>query len=159
VYWDTPQLHGIKGTCGLLFLHTDKSKTKVKEAEERERQRHGEAPLELQIKKCYTKFFDDRNSPEVLIASTHSGSTTQEIFYHFATHFLNSPPSNAGPAILLLDGHGSRWSVHTLRKLIAHKVYPFVIASHTSIWAQSNDAGVNKRYHWSIKDAGKKLRR
>jgi hypothetical protein len=95
-------------------LYTDKLKTKVKEAEERDMQRQGEAPSELKIMNCYTKFFDDGDSPEVLIASTHSGLMTQEIFYHFVTHFLNLQPSNAGPAILLLDGNGSRWSVHAL---------------------------------------------
>ena len=136
----------------------DKSKTKVKEAEEREKQRQGEKPSELKTKARYTEVFDDGDSPEVLIASTHSGSMTQEIFFHFVNHFLNSQPINAGPAILLLDGHGSRWSVHALRKMIAQKVYPFIIASHTSIWAQPNDAGVNKRYHWAIEDACKKLR-
>ena len=151
--------HGIEGACGPLFIQTDKTKTKVKEAEEREKQRQGEAPSELKTKTRYTKFFDTGDSPEVLIASTHSGSMTQEIFYHFVEHFLASRVNETGPAILLLDGHGSRWSVHALRKLISNKVYPFIIASHTSIWAQPNDAGVNKRYHWSIEEACKKVRR
>lgn len=151
--------HGIDGACGPLFIHTDKSKTKVKEAEERERQRQGKAPSELNTKSRYTKIFDDGDSPEVLVASTHSGSMTQEIFYHFVNHFLAARPPGSPPAILLLDGHGSRWSVHALRKLIENNVYPFIIASHTSIWAQPNDAGVNKRYHWSIEQACKKYRR
>ena len=149
--------HGIDGACGPLFIHTNKSMTKVKESEERERQRQGEAPSELKTKTRYTHFFDNGDSPDVLIASMHSGSMKQEIFYHFVEHFLHSRGTKAAPAILLLDGHGSRWSVHALRKLIAHKVYPFIIASHTSIWAQPNNAGVNKRYHWSIEEACKKL--
>jgi hypothetical protein len=140
-----------------LFIHTDKTKTKAKEADERERQRQGQAPSKLKIGKRYTAHLED--SPGVLIASTHSGSMTQEIFFHFVNHFLESRPTDAGPAILLLDGHGSRWSVQALRRLIQNKVYPFFIASHTSIWAQPNDAGVNKRYHWSIEEACKKLRR
>jgi hypothetical protein len=114
--------HGIDGACRPFFIHTDKLETKAKEAEERDRQRQGEAPSELKIKKHYTKLFDNSDSPEVLTVSMHSGSMTQEIFYHLATHFLHSRPSDAGLTILLLDGHGSRWSVHPLQKLIAHNV-------------------------------------
>jgi hypothetical protein len=60
---------------------------------------------------------------------------------------------------LLLDGHGSRWSVPALRKLISNNVFPFIFASHTSIWAQLNDAGVNKRFHWAIEKSAKQMRR
>jgi hypothetical protein len=84
---------------------------------------------------------------------------TQETFYLYVTHFLESRPENSGPIILLLDGHGSRWSVPALRKLISHNVFPFIFASHTSIWAQPNDAGVNKRFHWAIEKSAKKMRR
>jgi hypothetical protein len=92
-----------------LFIHANKTKTKAKEADKRERQRQGEAPSNLKFGKRYTTHLED--SPGVLIASTHSGSMMQEIFFHFVNHFLESRPTNAGPEILLLDGHGSRWSV------------------------------------------------
>jgi hypothetical protein len=149
--------NGIEGAPGPMFIHTDKSKTKAKEAEERERQRNGEDPQEAQVAPRFLDEFVD--SPEVKIATTHSGSMTQEAFYLYVTHFLEARPKDSGPIILLLDGHGSRWSVPALRKLIANNVYPFIFASHTSIWAQPNDAGVNKRFHWAIEESAKKERR
>jgi hypothetical protein len=99
------------------------------------------------------------NSPEVKILTSHSGSMTQENFFHYVNHFLQARPTNPGPIILLLDGHGSRWSVPALRKLIANNVFPFFFASHTSIWAQPNDAGVNKRFHWAIEQSAVTARR
>ena len=93
------------------------------------------------------------------MATTHSGSTTQEIFYVYVDHLIASLPKDHAPVILLLDGHGSRWSVPALRKLMDNKIYPFFIASHTSIWAQPNDAGVNKRFHWAMEQAAKTARR
>ena len=84
---------------------------------------------------------------------------TQEMFFLFAEHFISSLPENSGPVILLLDGHGSRWSVPALQLLMSHNVYPFFIASHTSIWAQPNDAGVNKRFHWAMEQAARQSRR
>jgi hypothetical protein len=149
--------NGIEGACGPVFIHTDRTKTKVKEAEERERQRNGEVPSELKVNKRFTEGFED--SPEIMVATTHSGSMTQEVFYHYVKHFIAALPANHGPVILTLDGHGSRWSVHALQTLIANQVYPFFFASHTSIWAQPNDVGVNKRYHNSIEQIAKVERR
>jgi hypothetical protein len=31
----------------------------------------------------------------------------------------------------------------------------FFITSHTSIWVQSNDTGVNKQFHWAMEHATK----
>jgi hypothetical protein len=149
--------NGIEGACGPVFIHTDKSKTKAKEAVERESQRNGETPSDLKIGKRFKEGFED--SPEILVASTHSGSMTQEIFYHYVNHFIESLPAEHGPVILFFDGHGSRWSVKALEKLLQNQVYPFFFASHTSIWAQPNDVGVNKRYHNSLEQVAKIERR
>jgi hypothetical protein len=146
----------IEGAPGPLLIHTDKSKTKGKEAEERERQRKGETPSHPELA---NRFKENIEGPEVIVSSTHSGSMTQEMFFLFAEHFISSLPENSGPVILLLDGHGSRWSVPALQLLMSHNVYPFFIASHTSIWAQPNDAGVNKRFHWAMEQAARQSRR
>jgi hypothetical protein len=84
---------------------------------------------------------------------------TQENFFLYVNHFLKARPTNSGPIILLFDGHGSRWSVPALQKLIENDVFPFFFASHTSIWAQPNDAGVNKRFLWAIEQSAKTARR
>jgi hypothetical protein len=144
--------NNIEGAPGPLLIHTDKSKTKGKEAEEREKQRNGETPTQPELA---NRFKENIDHPEVVVSSTHSGSMTQEMFYLFAEHFIKSLPKESGPIILLLDGHGSRWSVPALQLLMANKIYPFFIASHTSIWAQPNDAGVNKRFHWAMEQAAK----
>jgi hypothetical protein len=110
----------------------------------RERQRTGcEVPSEeLKVNKQFKEGFED--SPEIMVATRHSGSMTQEVFYHYVQHFIASLPASHGPVILMLDGHRSCWSVHALQTLITNKVYPFLFALHTSIWAQPNDVGVNK---------------
>jgi hypothetical protein len=38
---------------------------------------------------------------------------------------------------------------------MAHKIYPFFIASCTPIWVQPNDAGINKSFHWAMEQAVK----
>jgi len=40
------------------------------------------------------------------------------------------------PVILFLDGHGSHWNRNALKFLMDNKVFPFFLASHTSIWSQ-----------------------
>jgi hypothetical protein len=51
-------------------------------------------------------------------ATTHSGSMTQEIFYLYSDHLINSLCKDHSPIIFLLGGHGSRWSVPALQKLM-----------------------------------------
>jgi hypothetical protein len=139
-----------------VIIHTNGSKSKQSEVVERERQRNGEDPSENKVGKRYLEGIDD---DEMLVATTHSGSMTQETFVHFARHFVDSLPPNSGPVVLFLDGHGSRWNVHALNYLMENNVYPFFLASHTSIWAQPNDAGVNKRFHWCVEFEIKSVRR
>jgi hypothetical protein len=139
-----------------MYIHTDKSKTKAKEAEERRRQRSGETPEPNRVTQ---RFLNGMEDPEAIICTTHSGSMTQETFTYYTDHFIGALPENHGPVILLLDGHGSRWNVPALEKLMENEVYPFFIASHTSVWAQPNNCGVNKRFHWAVEEAVQRKRR
>jgi hypothetical protein len=147
----------IEGDCGPVLIHADKSKNKEAEKKERSRQRNGEAPSEITVTKRFKE--GTEGVPEILVSSTNSGSMTPEDFYQYVEHFVASLPKDHGPVILFLDGHSSRWSVPALRYLMDHQVYPFFIASHTFIWAQPNDCGVNKRFHWAIEQAARKERR
>ena len=83
---------------------------------------------------------------------------TQEVFYYYAQHFVCSLPENHGATILFLDGHASCWSVPALQYLLKNHVYPFILASHTSIWSQPNDGGVNKWFHRTIEESCSEVR-
>jgi len=76
---------------------------------------------------------------------------------------VSALPSSQGkggnPVILFLDGHSSRWNVAALRYLMLNNVYPFFLASHTTIWSQPNDNGTIMRLHSCIEDATIKKRR
>ena len=100
------------GACGPLLIHTDKSKTKEKENEERSRQRNGEAPAEATVAARFEEGITD--VPEMEVHTTFSGSMTQEIFFEYAKHFVNSLSENHGPVILFFDGHASHWNVQAL---------------------------------------------
>ena len=93
--------------------------------------------------------------------TTQQGSMTQQIMLDFAIHFVKNLPSTQGklgePVILFLDGHSSRWDVPSLLYFMENNVYPFFIASHTSVWAQPNDSGPNKRMHTCVETAVTKL--
>ncbi len=145
------------GACAPLLIHTDKSKTKEKEKEERDRQRSGEEITASSTAPRFLVGLDDL--PDIRVETTMSGSMTQEVFFSFAQHFISSLPSDHGAVILFLDGHGSRWSVPALRYLMRNQVYPFFLASHTSIWSQPNDGGVNKRFHHAIEESCSSIRR
>ncbi len=147
----------VEGTCGPVLIHADKSKTKEKEAQERVRQRNGEAPDNMVTSERWTVELE--NIPDIRVQTTNSGSMTQEVFFVYAKHFVEALPSEHGPVILFLDGHGSRWNQEALQFLMQNRVFPFILASHTSIWSQPNDAGVNKRLHCSIEEECKKVRR
>jgi len=97
--------------------------------------------------------------PDIRVETTCNGSMTQEVFYTFAQHFVSSLPADHGSVILFLDGHASRWSVPVLHYLMKNKVFPFILASHTSIWSQPNDGGVNKRFHRCIEESCSSMRR
>jgi len=130
------------------LIHTDKSKTKEKEREERERHRSGNDIAISNTAPWFLVGLED--VPDIHVETTSSGSMTQEVFYSFAQHFVSSLPMDHGSVILFLDGHASRWSVPAICYLMKNQVFPFFLASHTSIWSQPNDGGVNKRFHRAI---------
>jgi hypothetical protein len=148
--------NGIEGACGPVLIHCDATKTDEKTQEERERQRNGEAPTESNV---HARFLKGMDLPEVLVRTSKSGSMTQEIFYDYCKHFVSSLEEEHEPVILFLDGHASRWNTQALKYLFDNNVFVFFFASHTSIWAQPNDCGLNKRVHWAIEEACKKYRR
>jgi hypothetical protein len=146
----------IEGACAPVIIHCDKTKTKEKEEEERRKQRAGEKPSERFVAERYSAGID---IPEIDVLTTRNGSMTQETFEEYANHLVKSLPENHGPKILFLDGHGSRWNRQTLLFLIKNKIFPFIFASHTSIWAQPNDGGTNLRLHNCIEEAVRAKRR
>lgn len=54
------------------------------------------------------------------------------------------------PVFLFVDGHASRWSLAALNHLLSHNVFCICLPSHTSIWAQPNDAGPNASFKWVV---------
>jgi len=62
---------------------------------------------------------------EICVETTNSGSMTQEVFYAYAQHFVESLPDDHGTNILFLDGHASHWSVPALHFLMNNQVFPF----------------------------------
>ena len=145
-----------EGACGPVLIHCDATQTEEKKQKERERQRNGEAPVAANVQ---NRFLSGMDLPGVLVQTSKSGSMTQEIFYDFCNRFVESLPPGHDPAILFLDGHASRWNTQALRYLHDNNVFVFFFASHTSIWAQPNDCGLNERVHWAIEQACKKFRR
>jgi hypothetical protein len=87
------------------LIHTGKGKTKTKEKDEQNRQRNGEMPWNNDVSPRFLKGIDKELG--VKIATTHSGSMTQEVFYKFAEHFIAALPNDHEPVLLLVDGHGS----------------------------------------------------
>jgi len=136
-----------EGACRPLLIHADKTKTKEKEAQEQVRQCNGETPAETITAVCWKAGLE--NVPDVAIETTGSGSMMQEVFFIYAKHFVSSLPSGHKPVILILDGH-SHWNLNALKFLLDNQVYMFFLPSHTSIWSQPNDAGVNKWFHSAV---------
>jgi hypothetical protein len=155
MYFDSENL--MEGVCAPLLIHTDKSKTKEKEEAERARQRNGESPIEQRLSPCFLAGLDE--STDIKVQSTKSGSMTQEIFFIYAELFVDSLNKDHKPVILFLDGHASQWNAQALRLLMENNVWPFFLASHTSIWSQPNDCGVNKRFHWAVEESVRAFRR
>ncbi len=149
---------GIKGAPGAMIIHCDKNQNQEQIAQERDRQRRGEEPMPLLTRQ---RFQDGISLPEVTVISNTAGSSTQETFFHFCQHFVASvqPPNKREPIILFLDGHASRWNTQALRLLMRNRIFPFFLPSHTSIWSQPNDAGINIGFHAAIENATKKRRR
>ena len=81
------------------------------------------------------------------VVTTSNGSMTLQGFSDYARWFVNQLPSDFGkgrqPAVLLFDGHGSRWTAEGISHLLQNNVWPFCLAAHTTAWAQPNDSGPN----------------
>jgi len=146
----------LEGACGPLLIHADKTKTKEKEAQERVRQQNGKTPNDTVTSPRWTVGME--KVPNIQVETTNSGSMTQEVFFVYAKHFVEALPAGHGPVILFLDGHGSCWNQDAaLQYFMDNCVFPFVLASHISIWLQPNDTGVNKRFYCSIEEAFRKV--
>ena len=104
----------------------------------------------------------DANPMGFSVRVTKSGSMTQDTFYDWCLHFIKHLPKSQGkggePHILFLNGHASRWNLAAIKLLMENNVFPFYLPSHTSVWAQPNDNGPNKRFHVCVEEAIKKLR-
>jgi hypothetical protein len=83
------------------LIYTNKGKTKAKEKDERNRQRNGEMPWNNDVSPRFLKGIDKELG--VKIATTHSGSMTQEVVCKFAEHFIAALPNDHEPVLLLLD--------------------------------------------------------
>ena len=101
---------------------------------------------------------------------TKNGSMTLESFKNFCEWWPSSLPDEFGvgklPAILVVDGHSSRWTYEGLQYLRSKNIYPFCLASHTTAWGQPNDCGVNSSLkaaygkvckQWRLKNLGMRM--
>jgi hypothetical protein len=83
-------------------------------------------------------------------------------FYDWSLHFVANLPSDQGKdgegVILFVDGHSSRFTLQGLLHLYSNNVYVFILPSKTSVWAQPNDSGPNRRLAICVSSAAVKWR-
>jgi hypothetical protein len=145
-----------EGAPSLFTIHSDKTCTKEKEKAEREKQRAGLAPSSKKIASRFTKGLEDS---DIVVTTSSSGSQLQETFTLYSKHLVTSLGPDHGPAILVMDGHASRWTAAGLRYLLANRIFPCFLPSHTSMWSQPNDCNLNRRLHECMEKAALKFRR
>lgn len=137
-----------------------KTKTKFDDPEHvTESQLEGLVPLGETT--SFAQAYKENNEFGFKVVSQPNGSMTLDSMLPYAKHFVDNLPEDRPqdePVILLLDGHGSRWNVEALNHLLENGVFPFYLPSHTSIWSQPNDNGVNKRLHSCIEIAARVTR-
>ena len=80
-------------------------------------------------------------------------SKPSSIIVCFVKHLLDGQEKGDESLFLFLDCHSSRWDVSSLLYLMDNNVFPFFLPSHTSIWTQPNDNGVNLRWVKSLETA------
>eukprot|EP00978_Attheya_sp_CCMP212_P027247 scaffold91161_cov32-Attheya_sp.AAC.1 len=95
---------------------------------------------------------------------TPNGSMDKQHFLDWSHHFVCNLPESQGknkePVFLTLDGHVSRSNLAAMRYLKENNVFVFFLLSHTSIWSQPNDCGVNLlRFHACVEQVAKQMRR
>eukprot|EP00978_Attheya_sp_CCMP212_P032013 scaffold123217_cov49-Attheya_sp.AAC.1 len=104
-----------------------------------------------------------RNTMNFDVRVTPNGSMDKQRFLDWCHHFVTNLPSTQGkgqePVFLLLDGHVSRSNLIAMRYPKANNVFAFFLPSHTSIWSQPNDNGVNKRFHACVEEIAHRMRR
>ena len=95
----------------------------------------------------------------IKVVAAENGSMRRELFPEWCKHYVDQLPpdqdchgdpvanANNDWVILFIDGHTSRWSYEGLQYLRENKVPTFCLPSHTTVWAQPNDAGANREQH------------
>jgi hypothetical protein len=102
------------------------------------------------------------------VSVTKNGSMTRECMLDWTVHFIKNlndgsngePKQGKGgePVILTLDGHISRWNMHAIVLMLENNVLPFFSPSHTSMWGQMNDCGLNSSIQAFLEKAASKER-
>ena len=142
-----------KGAPSLFTIHSDKRISKDKEKDERKRQIGGQAPTEKTVAARFTNGLEDS---DIVVTTSSSGSQIQESFTDYTKHLVKSLPDDHDAAILVMDGHGSRWTAAGLPYLVDNRVFPCFLPSHTSMWSQPNDCNTNRRLHECMEKAAQK---
>ena len=90
------------------------------------------------------------NETGIGVEVSASGSMLRSIFPKWCAHFIKHLPVDQGkgkmPVFLFVDGHTSRWSYEGLTLLKENNVYVICLPSHSTIFSQPNDAGVNASF-------------
>ena len=107
---------------------------------------------------------DDGSNPiGIDVDVSTNGSMTRKLFVRWAHHLVKQLEKRgfgkgARTAVLVFDGHTSRWTYEGIAYLIANNILPICIPSHTSIVAQPNDGGTNAASKTHFGTSGRKWR-
>ena len=89
-------------------------------------------------------------------------SMDKKTFLDWSHHFVVNLPDTQGkgkePVFLTLDGHVSRSNLTAMRYLRENNVFVFFLPSHTSIWSQPNDCGVNLCFHACVEQVARGMK-
>jgi len=92
---------------------------------------------------------------EICLRANESGSMKRDIVLDWCYFFVrtmnrgltkNFHGINQKPAFLFVDGHSSRWNAKALLFLLQNNIFLFALPSHSSIFAQPNDGGINSKF-------------
>jgi len=90
------------------------------------------------------------NAENIDVRVSTNGSMTRALFPKWCEHFVRNLPPGQGkgglPVFLFFDGHASRWSYLGLNYLEMNNVIAICVPSHSTIWSQPNDAGLNSAF-------------
>ena len=154
-------IKGLIGAPAPFIIHSDKSTLNEDKSEKIYLNPKYSAGLGEAFSAIEEKNENKRNPYGFSVRTTQNGSMTQGTMKAFVQHFVRHLPPSQGkgkePLFLFLEGHVSRWETNSLLYLIQNNVFPFFLASHTSVWAQPNDNGPNLRLHKCVEEAVSKL--